>query len=403
MWIDAIFYNNFLEKELLAATVIPIYQYDGVSYFAFNNPFLMQRILKKEMSNLSLYWVSQDEIKNFFYRVFLQQDSPELLLIDCINKSLNRDASDLHFCQEEHGYQLKIRCFGELRDLCFLPAKSANPVIQLLKFRSNMDNSLFAKAQDGQLNDLIKKLDCRVSSIPSRFGEDFACRFFLKEEESIHTKLLDDLGFLSIILDKLKAILQNQHGLILVTGPTGSGKSTTLYAVLRYLLSLNRGMIATLEDPIEQQIPKLRQSQVNRTAGHDFPQALKALLRQDPDIVMIGEIRDEATAKIALEAAYTGHLILSTLHCHDSHSAYQRLKTLNINTRLLKDVLLGIIAQKLVTIPSQNCHQPKGSKSQLKQVMVNDCLFYDNKGKTNHDGEAVFFHSFKMDIAAKNI
>ena len=202
------------------------------------------------------------------------------------------------------------------------------------------------RPQDGQLHytNGDTHYDVRISVLPTVHGEDIVCRLF---NQRYRCQTLNDLGVSEPKEHLIYDMCDHDSGLILVTGPTGSGKTTTLYTLLRYLQSKDRGVIATLEDPVEKHLQGIRQSSIKPDKNYTFSAGLKAILRQDPDIIMVGEIRDAQTAHIALEAAYTGHLVLSSLHTHDAKSTLLRLKHFGCDPFLVSYALRGIISQHL--------------------------------------------------------
>ena len=262
-----------------------------------------------------------------------------------------------------------------------MPKQEAISLIQTIKLESGIELGVHVSPQDGQLqwNKGGKSVDVRVSTLPTLFGEDIACRLLYQDTQCIS---FQDCGMHNNAIRLIQKMCQNLAGIILVTGPTGSGKTTTLYTLLRHLQVSERGMIVTLEDPVEKHMSGIRQSSINEAAGYTFAKGLKAVLRQDPDIILVGEIRDENTAAIAIEAAYTGHLVLASLHTHDVRSTLLRLKTLGTDPFLLGYALKGIIAQKLTPVvcqcqsrPSEagcnHCHGTGVVKRTLAQEVLN--------------------------------
>ena len=263
--------------------------------------------------------------------------------------AIQNNCSDIHFYEiKNHAALVYFRISGDLSYFCKLENDDYIKIKQYIKLESSLDLGTSLVPQEGHfdlfLNDRF--YDFRVSILPTIHGEDVVCRLF-----SVVAKYLTmfDLGVSSEAEQLIKDICGFQSGLILITGPTGSGKTTLLYTLLQYLKSQSRGVIITLEDPVEQKLFGVRQMTFQtHLKGFDFFNGLKAILRQDPDIIMLGEIRDSKTAEVALEAAYTGHLVLSSLHTHDIRSTLYRLKQFGCDEFLLKYVLRGIISQKLV-------------------------------------------------------
>ncbi|HEX9426510.1 MAG TPA: ATPase, T2SS/T4P/T4SS family [Candidatus Polarisedimenticolia bacterium] len=255
-------------------------------------------------------------------------------------------ASDVHVEPQENQVQVRQRVDGMLHDLLRVPKNLQQAMISRLKIISGMDISERRKPQDGRsrlrLGD--RKLDLRVSSIPTNFGEKIVVRLLDKSDAQID---MAKIGFDPDLLATFQALLRRPQGMILVTGPTGSGKTTTLYAALNWVKSATKNII-TVEDPIEYELPGINQVQINTRAGVTFAAGLRSILRQDPNIVLVGEIRDRETAGIALEASQTGHLLLSTLHTNDAPSSITRLFDLGIEPFMVASSIGGILAQRLV-------------------------------------------------------
>jgi type IV pilus assembly protein PilB len=272
-------------------------------------------------------------------------------------QALLEGASDIHISPEENQLRVRIRVDGQLKDSFNLPKQWQQAIISRIKIMANLDIAEQRIPQDGQFGIRQKEgqpVTFRVSSLPVNHGEDIVLRILDKDPSLLH---LENLGCETDILEKIVKLLNNAYGMILVTGPTGSGKTTTLYACLNKLLSSKRNII-TLEDPIEYNLAAIRQSQVNPKAGMTFAKGLRAILRHDPDIILVGEIRDTETAEIAIQASMTGHLVLSTLHTNDAISSVSRLLEMGIESFLLSSALLGVQAQRLVRKICSKCKEP---------------------------------------------
>lgn len=265
-------------------------------------------------------------------------------------EALYKKASDIHFFTLDSGCRCDFRIHGELYTHQILSQSEWRPLLNRLKFHGNLDLSVHLKPQDGRL--MEQNLSCRISTLPSLHGEDLVIRF-TRSADTL-TKL-SKIGMSDIVLEKTRQMIKHTAGLILVTGPTGSGKTTTLYSILDTIVSTSRRVIVTLEDPIERDIPSVRQSQINRLSGYGFSEGLRAVLRQDPDIILIGEIRDKETAQTALEAAYTGHLVLSSLHTSTIRDSLLRLLSFDVDPFLIGQSLRGMITQRLDPIICHNC------------------------------------------------
>ena len=284
-------------------------------------------------------------------------------------QSIMEGASDVHLNPEEDQLRVRFRVDGVLRDAFNLPKNLQEAVISRVKILSNLDIAEHRVPQDGQFRLRLKDgrdIDFRVSTLPSAHGENVVLRILDKSAALLN---LENLGYEDDVLNKIFDLLSNAYGIILVTGPTGSGKTTTLYAALNRLSTIEKNVI-TLEDPIEYRLPLIRQSQVNYKAGMTFAKGLKAILRQDPDIVMVGEIRDTETANIAVQAALTGHLVLSTLHTNSASGAITRLAEMEIEPFLISTAVLGVLAQRLVRKICSDCKEEYQPKFEIPQVLL---------------------------------
>lgn len=287
----------------------------------------------------------------------LAEEAPVVKMANMVLiQAIVEGASDVHFNPEENQLRVRFRVDGVLRDSFHLPKNLQEAVISRIKILSNLDIAEHRVPQDGQMRLRLKdgrEIDIRVSTLPSANGENVVLRVLDKNAALLK---LENLGFEEDVLVSVNKLLSNAYGIILVTGPTGSGKTTTLYAALNQLSSIEKNVI-TLEDPIEYRLPLIRQSQVNFKAGMTFAKGLRAILRQDPDIVMVGEIRDSETANIAVQAALTGHLVLSTLHTNDAAGAITRLEEMGIEPFLITTAVLGVQAQRLVRKICTDCKE----------------------------------------------
>jgi len=285
------------------------------------------------------------------------EEAPVVKMANMIlTQAIVEGASDVHINPEETGVRVRFRVDGVLRDSIQLPKHLQSAVVSRIKILANLDIAENRIPQDGQLRIKLKDgrdIDIRVSTLPNVHGENVVMRILDKDAALLK---LENLGFEDDVLTRTMDLLSNSYGIILVTGPTGSGKTTTLYSALNHLNSVEKNII-TLEDPVEYRLPLIRQSQVNVKAGMTFAKGLRAILRQDPDIVMVGEIRDTETANIAVQAALTGHLVLSTLHTNDSAGAVTRLSEMGIEPFLVSSAVLGVMAQRLVRTICKNCKE----------------------------------------------
>jgi general secretion pathway protein E len=285
------------------------------------------------------------------------------LLNSLITKALRMNASDMHVEPKASRYRVRFRIDGVLHDIDLLPKRLELPIISRLKILSGMDIAEKRRPQDGKVEMRIANinLDIRVSSLPVNHGESVVLRFLRKDTLQYD---LATLGIASDVQTLIQQDLTKTSGVVLLTGPTGSGKTTTLYS---FLNSLNTDdvKIVTLEDPVEYQLPGLNQVQVRPEIGFDFSAGLRSVVRQDPDVIMVGEIRDRVTCQIAMQAALTGHLVFSTVHTNDAPSAYTRLLDLGVEEFLLDAALVSIIAQRLVRKLCDKCSAPVSDGSRL--------------------------------------
>jgi general secretion pathway protein E len=289
-----------------------------------------------------------------------------------IGKALKLGASDMHLEPFQGKYRVRFRIDGVLQDIEMLPAKMRLPVASRLKILSGMDIAEKRKPQDGKIEMKIasEEFDIRVSCLPLNEGESIVMRFLRKEAIKYE---MDVLGLSTDIQDLIEEDLTTTAGVILLTGPTGSGKTTSLYT---FLNALNNSdvKIVTLEDPVEYQLEGVNQVQVQSDIGFDFSAGLRSIVRQDPDVIMLGEIRDAETAKIAMQSALTGHLVFSTVHTNDAASAYTRLIDLGAEEFLLNAAITSIIAQRLARKLCKHCSVPVKNINELKEKYQLDTL-----------------------------
>jgi general secretion pathway protein E len=274
-------------------------------------------------------------------------DAPIIRMLNALLTQAARDgASDIHIEPYERHSSVRFRVDGALREVVQPNRALHAALISRLKIMADLDISEKRLPQDGRISLRIgtRAVDVRVSTLPSAHGERAVLRLLDKSETRIS---LESVGMTGTTLERFLTLIGQPHGIILVTGPTGSGKTTTLYAALSRL-DAGTSNIMTVEDPIEYELPGIGQTQVNPKIDLDFAKALRAILRQDPDVIMIGEIRDYETAQIAIQASLTGHLVLATLHTNDAASAVTRLTDMGVEPFLLSSSVLGVLAQRLV-------------------------------------------------------
>ncbi|MBC7216353.1 MAG: Flp pilus assembly complex ATPase component TadA [Burkholderiaceae bacterium] len=282
-------------------------------------------------------------------------DAPIIRMLNALLTQAARDgASDIHIEPYERHSSVRFRIDGDLREVVQPHRALHAALISRLKIMADLDIAEKRLPQDGRISLRLgtRAIDVRVSTLPSAHGERAVLRLLDKSESRLS---LEAVGMQGEVLRRFEALIAQPHGIILVTGPTGSGKTTTLYAALARLDAAHSN-IMTVEDPIEYELPGVGQTQVNPKIDLTFAKALRAILRQDPDVIMIGEIRDFETAQIAIQASLTGHLVLATLHTNDAASAVTRLNDMGVEPFLLSSSLLGVLAQRLVRKYCSACH-----------------------------------------------
>ncbi|RLG54237.1 MAG: type II/IV secretion system protein [Candidatus Hydrothermarchaeota archaeon] len=287
----------------------------------------------------------------------LASEAPVIKLVNnLISKAVESRASDIHFEAYRNEMRVRFRIDGILRTTDIIPNRLKLAVIARLKLLSGMNIAENRLPQDGRISLRVagKEIDIRASSTPTSFGESFVLRLLGKEDIRYS---LDYLGFYDDHLFLIKQIIKRPYGIFLTTGPTGSGKTTTLYSILTEL-NTDGVKIITVEDPVEYELPGINQIQVHPEIGYTFAHALRSILRQDPDIAMVGEIRDPETAEIAIQASLTGHLVLSTLHTNTALGSITRLLNMGIKLYLLRASITGVMAQRLVRKLCPYCSEP---------------------------------------------
>ncbi len=308
-------------------------------------------------------------------------DAPAIRLINGIIADAARNGvSDIHIEPYETGLVVRMRIDGVLRETLRMPPHAAPVVVSRIKVMARLDIAERRVPQDGRMGLTLggKLLDVRVSTLPSRAGERVVLRILDKENAGID---LPALGLTPGMFQLLTGALAEPNGIILVTGPTGSGKTTSLYAALRLLNDGSRNIL-TVEDPVEYAVEGVGQTQVNAKVGLTFAAGLRAILRQDPDVVMVGEIRDRETAEIAVQASLTGHLVLSTVHTNDAVGAITRMRDMKVEPFLLASTLRAVIAQRLVRRLCEQCRQPVEAAHSVASLLgiAPQATVYEAKG-----------------------
>ncbi|KPU44940.1 type II secretion system protein E [Oxobacter pfennigii] len=309
---------------------------------------------KKAAEDLKKEYITKDEQELKDTSIEITDYAPAVRYVNnIINQAVRIRASDIHIEPGEKYFKIRFRIDGSLRDINKDSMDTYAAIITRIKIISELNIAEHRLPQDGRVIHTIddKEIDMRVSVLPTIFGEKIVIRILSRNYLALN---INDLGISSEDLFKIQNMIKAPHGIILITGPTGSGKSTTLYTLLNLLNTPDKNII-TIEDPVEYMIEDASQVHVNNKSGLTFAAGLRAILRQDPDILMIGEIRDDETAEIAIRAAITGHLVLSTLHTNDAASSVTRLVDMGIKPYLISSSLIGTIAQRLVRKICPNC------------------------------------------------
>lgn len=350
--------KSILEKKY--ETKVEIYL---VSQHSFDSAFKLYATLpvfRKIETGVS---ISEEDLERFKDEVSdfksLQEKISKVNITDIITliiaASLKSDSSDIHIEAEEEGIKVRFRVDGVLVDVAEVDRKLWPKVISRIKLLSGLKINITDKPQDGRFTITLSKdkIDVRVSCLPTAYGESVVMRLLGNSAISL---TFDDLGIRGAAYEQLKAQVERPQGMIVTTGPTGSGKTTTLYAILNKLND-EETKIITLEDPIEYKLQGINQSQIDRSKGYTFADGLRSILRQDPDIIMVGELRDLETADVAINSALTGHLVISTLHTNSAAGAIPRFLAMDVKSFLLAPALNAIIGQRLVRRICKDCKQ----------------------------------------------
>jgi general secretion pathway protein E len=327
------------EEEVLASIDLNYKAYDEI---------------EKQVSSISL---PDEQVEAPAAKLASVSDAPVAQVLTLIiDEAAKARASDVHLQPQENELLVRYRIDGTLQNILSLPLKMATPLISRTKIMANMNIADRHRTQDGQFSYQTRDrmMDVRVGTAPTVYGEMAVLRLLDKSRSHLD---LSELGFLPNMLEQYKRMLEAPYGMILVSGPTGAGKTTTLYASINCLdhEALN---IITIEDPVEYRFPDINQIQVNNRAGLTFASGLRAILRLDPDVILVGEIRDDETAEIAIQGALTGHLVLSSIHANDALTVVSRLLDLGVEPFLVSSALIGVVAQRMVRKVCPYCSRP---------------------------------------------
>jgi type IV pilus assembly protein PilB len=343
----------------------------------------------------------------------MANETPIIRFVNLILYQAVQDrASDIHFEPFEDEFKIRYRVDGALYEMAPPPRYLAMPVISRIKILANLNISERRLPQDGRISMSLagKRIDLRVSTLPTKFGESVVLRVLDRGSVSLD---LENLGMTPEVMTSVSDIIQNPNGIFVVTGPTGCGKTTTLYACLRRVNALDTKLL-TAEDPVEYDIEGIMQVPINETTGMTFAKALRAFLRQDPDIIMVGEMRDLETAQIAVQASLTGHFVLSTLHTNDAPGAVTRFVDMGVEPFLISSTLMGVLAQRLVRTICPKCCSPfEPTENQLSQLNlstfdVGDKTFFYGRGcehcnDTGYKGRSGIYELLAIGDAVRNM
>ena len=404
---------DYLSKNTIDLDIIFL---DEISFEKLYNKFIENKT-DRQMSHITQTTgeatVDEDEINiSEFLKTSadIMTDESSAPIIKFVNslfyQAVKKKSSDIHIELHEFKGEIRYRIDGVLIKHIELDKNIMSLVISRIKVISNLDISEKRIPQDGRTAIKIggKTLDIRVSVLPTFYGERVVMRILMQSED---IPSLGELGFLADTVETLKKLTQNSYGMILVTGPTGSGKSTTLHSLLKTLQSSEKNII-TVEDPVEYKSNNINQIQVNEKVGLTFSSGLRSILRQDPDVIMVGEIRDNETARIAIQAALTGHLVFSTLHTNRAPAAVTRLVDMGLERFLISSSVLGVLAQRLVRKLCNDCKEEDHlAQHHLEEFKLdNDFKLYKPKGckscnYTGYKGRTAIGELFVIDETVK--
>lgn len=379
--------QDFDASGVLVCNTLPSIELRAKIRYIVGEPVKFRRGEGDEVSRLMKHWRAElspqiDQTEDVFVSGFeddeelkdLASEAPIIRLVNHLfARALDLNASDIHFEPNEHHLDVRCRVDGIMTRIERLPIKIHTAVASRLKLMARLDIGEKRLPQDGRIDSRIgaKQLDMRVSTLPGVHGESVVLRILDRSDTAVS---LQQLGMPESILGTYQQLITQPHGMILITGPTGSGKTTTLYATLEKINS-EKQKIITVEDPVEYQLEGITQIQANSSIGLTFAAGLRSIVRQDPDVLMVGEIRDHETAEIAIESALTGHLVFSTLHTNDAAGAVTRLQDMGVEGYLISSSLLAIQAQRLVRRICTDCkiEQPLSiDEANVLQIDVKD-------------------------------
>jgi general secretion pathway protein E len=369
--------------EPFVPKTIPANEFESLLTSAFQRDSSAAKQLMEDLGNESDLFALAEDLPDTEDLLDSEDDAPIIKLINAmLGEAIKEGASDIHIETFENQLVVRFRVDGVLREILRPNRKLSSMLVSRIKVMAKLDIAEKRVPQDGRITLRIagRAVDVRVSTMPSSHGERVVLRLLDKNNARLN---LEDLGMTLQNRNHFSSLIRKPHGIILVTGPTGSGKSTTLYAGLTEINSRDRNIL-TVEDPIEFDLPGIGQTQVNPRVDMTFARGLRAILRQDPDVVMVGEIRDIETAQIAVQASLTGHLVLSTLHTNTAAGAITRLEDMGIEPFLLSSSLLAVLSQRLVRTLCPDCkksHTPDASELEvLGQNATSETTIYKPHG-----------------------
>lgn len=408
---------NFKIAEILwmkENKVFPLYQDQEIIYIAMDDPenFKVIDAIKNILKNytdiaikIHIYYAPSSQILLRWTQIegILYNDIKEPLekLIYIFDRSLAFDCSDIHFHPQKNYIEVSFRISGILKRECILSKEQWNIILNRLKVLANLDVTESRKPQSGhcKLTILETSVDLRMSTHPSVYGENLVIRLLKKDNQ---LRSIQDLGFDEDILLALDQVIHQPQGLFIITGPTGSGKTSTLYAILQEIKKTNKS-IMTLESPVECYIPGIKQTEIREGSVMDYAEGIRSILRQDPDVILIGEIRDEETVKMAVRAAMTGHFVIATMHTNDTLGVPLRLKELGVTDQLMEETLTGVLSQRLVRVLCQLCKD----RSEKCQQCTDDDFDYSHRAALgevllmDNEWAALFKHSSRTKLEEK--
>lgn len=340
-----------------------------------------QTIVDMKLQELAQH-VENDDTAEKIAAINEEESAPVVRLVkSLLSGAINSGSSDIHLEPHKPEMRVRYRVDGQLQPVMTIPNHIEEAVIARIKVMGDMDTTETRRPQDGHISieDGGKNVNFRISTIPTVLGEKVVMRLI---DEGSKVFRMDQMGFSDVDRKRLQELIDKPHGMLVVTGPTGSGKSTTLYAMLSELNQVHRNIV-TVEDPVEYRLPGITQVHSDNDFGLGFANALKYIMRQDPDVIMVGEIRDHETATTAVQAALTGHLLISTLHTNDAVGAVARLNDLGIDHFRIGGSLLGSVAQRLLRMICPFCKEPAQANQAMLETVANRCSI---------PADAVFYH-----------